>query len=112
MCIKGSDYIYRVAHLSDCPAGTYFSGDADWNDVCTPCAKGSYSVGWTVTCSPCPDGETTDKVGATSVDKCHPEPKEGQYLDAITFYWVSMKNHHYTFCESYHAFVDYKNHVQ
>ncbi|KAL5246913.1 hypothetical protein ACHWQZ_G018950 [Mnemiopsis leidyi] len=67
--------------LPDCPAGTFFSGDAFGNAICAQCAKGAWSAGRANFCTSCPNGYTTAGLGATSADECYPESEEE---DAVT----------------------------
>ena len=76
---SGLKIVTFCLNLPDCPAGTFFSGDALGNAICALCAKGSYSEGRAMMCTACDEGETTAGLGATSPDDCYPESEEGEH---------------------------------
>ena len=70
--------LIEILSPSDCPAGTYYSGNAAGDEICAKCAKGAYSESRSMFCLSCPDGDTTAGLGATSPDECYPESEEGE----------------------------------
>ena len=75
---------------ADCPPGEA------WNparQVCNWCAKGTFKNADNTSCIACPIGESTDNVGATSIDECY----AGRSASVVTVFHFSyfIAEYHY-----------------